>query len=99
MSSVFGILASLSFLFSCSALGLAEIVPGTDKSDAVCTKQKMAEQPEYGMCPHRAYLLESTGRRNICSLGFLASLTPFPLRMSQWESAVDQDRALVKSYL
>lgn len=33
---------------NCSALGLAEIVPGTDKSDAVCSKQKMAEQPEYG---------------------------------------------------
>lgn len=62
ISSLFGILASLSFLFSCSALGLAEIVPGTDKSDAVCTKQKMAEQPEYGMCPHRAYLLESSTR-------------------------------------
>ncbi|XP_025971494.2 tumor necrosis factor receptor superfamily member 11A isoform X5 [Dromaius novaehollandiae] len=31
---------------NCTALGMAEIVPGTDKSDAVCAEWKMPEQPE-----------------------------------------------------
>ncbi|NXK47822.1 TNR11 factor, partial [Chauna torquata] len=33
---------------NCTALGMAEIVPGTDKSDAVCAERKMPEQPEDG---------------------------------------------------
>lgn len=53
MSSLFGILTSLSFLFSCTALGMTEVVPGTDKSDAVCAERKISEQPEDGM-----YLME-----------------------------------------
>lgn len=78
MSSLFGLLASLSFLFSCSALGLAEIVPGTDKSDAVCSKQKMAEQPEYGMCPHRACLLESSREEEYIFTRVFGWLNSFP---------------------
>ncbi|NWR66678.1 TNR11 factor, partial [Bucorvus abyssinicus] len=31
---------------NCTALGMAEIVPGTDKSDAVCTERKMPEPSE-----------------------------------------------------
>ncbi|NXI98508.1 TNR11 factor, partial [Psophia crepitans] len=33
---------------NCTALGMAEIVPGTDKSDAVCTERKMPEPSEDG---------------------------------------------------
>ncbi|XP_009688233.2 tumor necrosis factor receptor superfamily member 11A isoform X1 [Struthio camelus] len=33
---------------NCTALGMAEIVPGTDKSDTVCAEWKMPEQPEDG---------------------------------------------------
>ncbi|XP_063182129.1 tumor necrosis factor receptor superfamily member 11A isoform X2 [Chroicocephalus ridibundus] len=33
---------------NCTALGMAEIVPGTDKSDAVCAEQKMPEPSEDG---------------------------------------------------
>ncbi|NXS52213.1 TNR11 factor, partial [Brachypteracias leptosomus] len=33
---------------NCTALGLAESVPGTDKSDAVCSEQKMPEPSEDG---------------------------------------------------
>ncbi|XP_010226820.1 PREDICTED: tumor necrosis factor receptor superfamily member 11A [Tinamus guttatus] len=33
---------------NCTALGVAERVPGTDKSDAVCAEWKMPEQPEDG---------------------------------------------------
>lgn len=60
ISSLFETLTSLSVFLSCTALGMAEIVPGTDKSDAVCTERKMPEPSEDGMCPHTDYLLEST---------------------------------------
>ena len=63
---------------NCSALGLAEIVPGTDKSDAVCSKQKMAEQPEYGMCPHRACLLESSREEEYIFTRVFGWLNSFP---------------------
>ncbi|XP_035174442.1 tumor necrosis factor receptor superfamily member 11A isoform X2 [Oxyura jamaicensis] len=33
---------------NCTALGMAEVVPGTDKSDAVCAERKIPEQPEDG---------------------------------------------------
>ncbi|NXL52933.1 TNR11 factor, partial [Podilymbus podiceps] len=33
---------------NCTALGMAEIKPGTDKSDAVCTERKMPEPSEDG---------------------------------------------------
>ncbi|KAM6135180.1 tumor necrosis factor receptor superfamily member 11A [Pterocles gutturalis] len=33
---------------NCTALGLEEIMPGTDKSDAVCTQRKMPEPSEDG---------------------------------------------------
>ncbi|NXQ86078.1 TNR11 factor, partial [Nyctibius grandis] len=33
---------------NCTALGVAEIVPGTDKSDAVCAERKMPEPSEDG---------------------------------------------------
>ncbi|XP_009473817.1 PREDICTED: tumor necrosis factor receptor superfamily member 11A [Nipponia nippon] len=33
---------------NCTALGMAEIVPGTDKSDAVCAERKMPEPSEDG---------------------------------------------------
>ncbi|KAM6104664.1 tumor necrosis factor receptor superfamily member 11A isoform 2-T2 [Theristicus caerulescens] len=33
---------------NCTALGMAEIVPGTDKSDAVCAERKMPEPTEDG---------------------------------------------------
>ncbi|KAF1481027.1 Tumor necrosis factor receptor superfamily member 11A, partial [Pygoscelis antarcticus] len=33
---------------NCTALGMAEIVPGTDKSDAVCAERKMAAPSEDG---------------------------------------------------
>ncbi|NWX47201.1 TNR11 factor, partial [Steatornis caripensis] len=33
---------------NCTALGMAEIVPGTDKSDTVCTERKMPEPSEDG---------------------------------------------------
>ncbi|NXP28702.1 TNR11 factor, partial [Scytalopus superciliaris] len=33
---------------NCTALGLAEITPGTDKSDAVCTERMMPEPPQDG---------------------------------------------------
>uniref|UniRef100_A0A8B9V325 TNF receptor superfamily member 11a n=1 Tax=Anas zonorhyncha TaxID=75864 RepID=A0A8B9V325_9AVES len=33
---------------NCTALGMAEVVPGTDKSDAVCAERKISEQPEDG---------------------------------------------------
>ncbi|NXA38146.1 TNR11 factor, partial [Eudromia elegans] len=33
---------------NCTALGMAEIVPGSDKSDAVCAERKIPEQPEDG---------------------------------------------------
>ncbi|NXT37921.1 TNR11 factor, partial [Pelecanoides urinatrix] len=33
---------------NCTALGMAEIVPGTDKSDAVCAEQKIPEPSEDG---------------------------------------------------
>jgi len=59
-SSLFENLASLSFFFSCTALGMVETVPGTDKSDAVCAERKVPEPSEDGMCPHTKYLLEST---------------------------------------
>ena len=58
--------ASLSFFFSCTALGMAEIVPGTDKSDAVCAEQKMPEPSEDSMCPSTDYLLESSREEEGC---------------------------------
>ncbi|NXD07355.1 TNR11 factor, partial [Nothocercus nigrocapillus] len=33
---------------NCTALGVAERVPGTDKSDAVCAERKVPEEPEDG---------------------------------------------------
>ncbi|NWX98906.1 TNR11 factor, partial [Nothoprocta ornata] len=33
---------------NCTALGMAETVPGSDKSDAVCAERKVPEQPEDG---------------------------------------------------
>lgn len=65
-SSLFENLASMSFFFSCTALGMAEIVPGTDKSDAVCAERKMPAPSEDGMCPHTNYLLESTREEEGC---------------------------------
>lgn len=56
-------LASLSFFFSCTALGMEEIVPGTDKSDAVCKQRKMPESSEDGLCPHRVVDWKVAGRR------------------------------------
>lgn len=65
-NSLFENLTSLSFFFSCTALGMAEIVPGTDKSDAVCTERKMPEPSEDGTCPRTDYLLESTREEKGC---------------------------------
>lgn len=65
-SFLFENFASLSFFFSCTALGMAEIMPGTDKSDAVCTERKMPEPSEDGTCPHTDYLLENRRREEGC---------------------------------
>lgn len=65
-SPLFENVAPLSFFFSCTALGMAEIVPGTDKSDAVCAYQKVPEPSEDGMCPHTDYLLEGSREEEGC---------------------------------
>lgn len=65
-SFLFENLGSLSFFFSCTALGMTEDMPGTEKSDVVCAEWKVPEPSEDGTCPRTGYLLESGREEEGC---------------------------------
>uniref|UniRef100_A0A8B9FCA2 TNF receptor superfamily member 11a n=1 Tax=Amazona collaria TaxID=241587 RepID=A0A8B9FCA2_9PSIT len=44
---------------NCTALGMTEDMPGTEKSDVICAEWKVPKPLEDGKSPHTDYLLES----------------------------------------
>uniref|UniRef100_A0A8C5TLA6 TNFR-Cys domain-containing protein n=1 Tax=Malurus cyaneus samueli TaxID=2593467 RepID=A0A8C5TLA6_9PASS len=81
---------------NCTALGMEEIVAGTDKSDAVCRERKMPEPSEDGLYPCIDCLFESS-RGVMLLLEVLADL--FLLWVTLGRAAVYQDSALGKAHL
>uniref|UniRef100_A0A8C0F3V3 TNFR-Cys domain-containing protein n=1 Tax=Bubo bubo TaxID=30461 RepID=A0A8C0F3V3_BUBBB len=84
---------------NCTALGMAEIMPGTDKSDAVCAERKMPEPSEDGMCPYTDYLLESSGKEAGCVTRVFGWLNSIPVVGDSRGNSCRPSSTLGKSHL